>query len=273
MDRPYIYVYDADALTDGAGYNDITVPTHIDGEFRLRRIAGLPVVAPTGTIQVRGDAGYRLFSAPCRVPSEQAVVPELVYKPGSAITLDLTNVLRSNNATGGLPCYFSQLAFQGVRRFSTGKPVETAYRYYEKPYAWSSNIVVNWSGRLAPGETIIAPGQQFNVPVQDYDFALYHIALTEQLVGLAPPFNAIQPCNQSIKLMLYDANREQLMSAPVCDFFLGTGSRNYNSLFPVPPLVYPAGSQILFDIHSLLRITTLPCNLQITFFGTRRIPC
>jgi hypothetical protein len=169
--------------------------------------------------------------------------------------------------------YFSQLAFQGVRRFPASTPRETAYRYYEKPYAWSSNIVVNWSGRLAPGETVMAAGQQFNVPVQDYDFVFHYLALTEQLVGLAPPFNAIQPCNQSIKLMLYDVDRNQLMSAPVCDFLLGYGSRNYNSLFPVPPLVYPAGSQILFDIHSLLRITTLPCNLQITFFGTRRMPC
>jgi hypothetical protein len=270
MDRPYIYVYDADALTDGASYNEIAIPTHIDGEFRLRRIAGLPLVAANGAIQVRGDERYRLFSSACRIPAEQAVVPEMVYKPGSIISLDLVNVLRVGNATTGTPVYYSQLALQGVRRFEGGRSVETAYRYYEKPFAIVSDIVVNWSGKLFPGETVVANGRQYNVDVQDYDFVLHHIALTAQLVGGQ---GAIQPCDHAVKLMLYDVDGNQLMSAPVCDFFLGSGSLNYNSLFPVPPLVYPAGGHILFDIHSLLANASLPCNLEITFFGTRRIPC
>jgi hypothetical protein len=270
MDRPFIYVYDADALTDGLSYDDLAVPVHIDSEFRLRRIAGRPEVTATGLIQVRSDQRRNLFQRPSHIPAEQAIVPELVYAPGSAIGFDLTAVLRTNNATTGTPCYFSQLAFQGVRRFASGAPRDTTYRYYDKPFCWATDIVVNWSGRLFPGETVIAGGRQFNVDIRDYDFALHYIALTEQLVGLA---GAVQPANQSVKLMLYDCDGNQLSSAPVCDFFLGAGSRNYNSLFPVPPLVYPAGSQILFDVHSLLANASLPCNLEVAFFGARRIPC
>lgn len=268
MDRPYIYVYDADALANAASYDSLAIPTHSDGQFHLRRIAGLPVVAPTGTIQVYSDIRRKLFSAPSRITAEQAVVPELVYAPDSAITFDLTNVLRANNATTGTPVYFSQLAFQGVRQFRDGVPGATSYRYHEKPYAIETHPTVTWSGRLFPGETVMDGGRQFNVPVDDFDFVLHHITMTQQL-----PLETLQPCDQTIKLMLYDVDRNQLMSAPVCDFFLNSGALNYNSLFPVPPLLYPAGSQILFDIHSLLANASLPCPLQIVFNGVRRLPC
>lgn len=270
MDRPYIYVYDADALTDGASYDDLQVPLHTTSEFLLRRIAGRPVVSAVGNIQVRSDERRNLYQRPSRIPAEQAIVPELRYAPGSAINFDLTTVLRANNATAGTPCYYSQLAFQGVRRWPTGKLFETAYRYHEKPYAIETHPTVTWSGRVAPAETIVANGRRFSVPVEDYDFALAYITLTQQLIGAG---GAVAPADHSIKLMLYDAEGNQLSNAPVCDFFLGAGSRNYNSMFPIPPLVYPAGSQILFDIHSLLAAASLPCALQMVFHGVRRLPC
>lgn len=272
MDRPFIYVYDADALTNGLTYNELMVPLHEDSEFLLRRIAGLPEVAATGAIQVRSDERRRLFASPARITAEQAVVPELRYAPGSAISFDLVNVLRAGNATTGTPVYYSQLAFQGVRRFPEGSrpPKDTAYRYQEKPFSIVTDMIVNWSGRLFPGETVMAGGRQFNTPVQDYDFELHYISLTELRTGaIVGP----TPCNQSIKLMLYDADGNQMMSAPVCDFFLGAGSINYNSLFPVPPVLYPAGSQILYDIHSLLANASVPMALELAFCGARRMPC
>ena len=268
MDRPFIYVYDADGLTNGLTYNELMVLLHEDSEFLLRRIGGRPEVAQF--IQVRSDERRQLFAAPVHIPAEQAIVPELKYRPGSAITFDLVNVLRLGNATTGTPVYYSQLAFQGVRRFPAGNraPKDSAYRYQEKPFAIVTDMIVNWSGRLFPGETVIAGGRQFSTPVQDYDFELHYITMTQQRFG-----GAVLPCNQSIKLMLYDADGNQLMSAPVCDFFLGAGSINYNSLFPVPPLVYPAGSQILYDIHSLLANASVPMALELAFCGARRMPC
>lgn len=269
MDRPFIYVFDADGLTDGLTYNDLMVPLHESSEFLLRRIGGRPEVAQF--IQVRSDERRQLFSSPVHIPVEQAIVPELKYRPGSAITFDLGNVLRQGNATTGTPVYYSQLAFQGVRRFPDGRaPQDTAYRYQEKPFAIVTDLAVNWSGRLFPGELVVAGGRQFNVDVRDYDFELHYITMTEFRTGAV---GAPTPCNQSIKLMLYDADGNQLMSAPVCDFFLGAGSFNYNSLFPTPPLLYPAGSQILFDIHSLLSDAMAPMALEIAFCGARRLPC
>jgi hypothetical protein len=272
MDRPYVYVYDSDALADGLAYNDLSVPLHSDSDFLLRRIAGRPEVTATGVMQVRGDRRNNLFSAPIHLQHDQAVVPELLYRAGSVIGIDLTASLRANNpepaVPGGLPSYFSQLCFQGVRRFATGKPVGTSYRYYEKPYAWVDDIVVTWPGRILPGMTVVDNGRRFSVPVQDDDFALHYVAMTQQRNG-----GTRQPCHQSVKIMLYNSDGDQLMSAPVCDFFLNAGGRNYNSLFPVPPLVYPAGSQILYDVYSLLDSTMVPCNLEMAFCGARRIPC
>lgn len=271
MDRPYIYVFDADALTDGLSYTELRVPLHEDSAFHLRRIAGLPEVAPLGTIQVRSDNRRQLFSRPARITAEQAVVPELRYAPGSAIGFDLTNVLRANNATPGTAVFFSQLAFQGIRRFPDVRSLpDTAYRYTDMPFAIVLDMVVNWPGRLLPGQLVMDNGRQFNTQVQDYDFELHYITMTEALLGGA---GVVQPSNQSIKLMLYDVDGNQLMSAPVCDYLLGAGSRNYNSLFPIPPLLYPAGGQILFDIHSLLANASLPMALEIAFCGTRRMPC
>lgn len=274
MDRPFIYVYDADALVNGANYNELMVPLHEDSQFLLRRIAGRPVVtaaaAAGGRIQVRSDERKQLFAGPSAILSDQAVVPELSYAGGSAITFDLTNVLRAGNLTTGTPVYFSQLCFQGVRRFSSTTVPEkrTAYRYQEKPFAIVTDLVVNWSGRLFPGELVMDGPRQFNAQVQDYDFELYYLTLTQQRFG-----GAVLPCDQSIKLMLYDADGNQLMSAPVCDFFLSANGVGYNSLFPVPPLLYPAGSQILFDIMSLLPNVLQPMALEIAFCGVRRMPC
>lgn len=274
MDRPFIYVFDADALTNGLTYNDLMVPLHKDSEFLLRRIAGRPTVtaapAAGGRIQVRSDERKQLFAAPSAITPDQAVVPELAYAPGSAITFDLINVLRAGNATTGTAVFFSQLCFQGVRRFpSGGRPrQDTAYRYQEKPFAIVTDLVVNWSGRLFPGEVVMDGPRQFNMQVQDYDFELYYITMTQQRFG-----GAVATCDQSIKMMLYDADGNQLMSAPVCDFFLSANGNNYNSLFPIPPLVYPAGSQILFDLMSLLANASLPMALELAFCGVRRMPC
>jgi hypothetical protein len=274
MDRPFIYVFDADALVDGANYNDLMVPLHADSEFHLRRIGGRPVVtaaaAAGGRIQVRADERKQLFALPAAITPDHAIVPELVYAPGSAITFDLVNVLRANNPTAGTPVYFSQLCFQGVRRFPEGglKAKDTSYRYRERPFAIVNDMVVTWSGRIAPAELVVDGPRQFNVQVQDYDFELYYITMVQQRFG-----GAVAPCGQSIKLMLYDADGNQLMSAPVCDFFLGANGVGYNSLFPAPPLLYPAGSQILFDVTSLLSAAMTPMPLEIAFCGVRRMPC
>jgi hypothetical protein len=276
MDRPFIYVFDADALTNGLTYNDLMVPLHKDSQFLLRRISGLPTVvaAPgagaAGRIQVRSDERKQLFSAPAVITPDQAVVPELAYAPGSAITFDLINVLRAGNATTGTAVFFSQLCFQGVRRFPEGgrTPADTAYRYQEKPFAIVADLIVNWSGRLFPGEVVMADSRQFNAPVQDFDFELHYITMVQQRAG-----GAVAPCNQSIKMMLYDVDGNQLMSAPVCDFFLSANGVGYNSLFPAPPLVYPAGSQILFDLMSLLSNAMQPMALEVVFGGVRRMPC
>jgi hypothetical protein len=58
----------------------------------------------------------------------------------------------------------------------------------------------------------------------------------------------------------------------VVDELLNDISVNYNSVYPAPPVLYPVGSQIKFDIWSLLIDTEIPATLEINFHGKWRLP-
>jgi hypothetical protein len=269
VDRPFIYVFDADALTDGLSYNNLQVPVLADSTFFLRRVSGLPAVA--SRIQIRNHRGQQLFSAPSQIPLDYPLAPELEYEPGSAISFDLVSVLRGNNAygvPGSVPNYYSQLCFQGIRRFSQAAELETPYRYYQVPQIITAQAALTWTGRIAPAYTIPAESRRFFVQVTDYDFELYRMSAVRQA-----PAGAWVPSVLDAKIMLYDAVGNRLMSAPVVDGFLNSCVANFNSEFPIPPLLYPVGSNITFDVTSLLVAANVPMTINVAFQGVWRKPC
>jgi hypothetical protein len=272
LDRPYIYVYNGDALADNATYLEVTVPTEGDSDFHLRRGAGINTVCRQ--FMARNAIRYQLFGRQINVggPGDYPLVPELVYPAASFISMDLINTLRSNNpypgVPGSIPNYWSQIAFQGVRRYQGGALPRTGYPYYERPYTLTTAIVVAWAGRAPAAFQQLTVGQTFVVPVQDYDFELFKMSFLIQVAQAPVPV----PSVDKVKMTLYDVEGRQMMSAPVVDELLNDISVNYNSVYPVPPVLYPVGSQIKFDIWSLLIDTEIPATLEVNFHGKWRLP-
>jgi hypothetical protein len=271
-DLPFLYVFDADALTTGADYNELSVPIIGDSDFILRRVAGRNLVAERMRMKdPRGNYRQSNFSALAR---DYALAPEILYPQAGQISFDLQAVTKAawTYAVGGSnPNYYSQLVFQGVRRFYGYRTPESTYSYYDKPYTIRQQITVDWTGNLAAAYQVKASPRRFSVYVDNYDFELHRIVVTVQKTGAGATVPSM--ANAAIKLTLYAVGERALMTAPVVDLLLNGNTSEYNSIFPVPTIFYPAASQILFDITSLLLDTEVPATVWLDFVGTWRFPC
>ncbi len=275
---PFIYVFDADsigqtgtALTDGLNYNNLGFPTYTDSEFHLTRLAGLPQVA--AQIQWRDNIHRNRFSANSAIPRDYVFAPEMVYDPGSIFDFDLFTVLKTGNAYalgGSIPNFTSQLVFQGMRYFADNLKLDTPYKYRAVPFALSLAVTVDWTGRtVASGYQTLDTYRRFVIPVNDNDFELYRISITQQLTGST----AVNPSFGAVKVTLYDNAKNAVSTNPVVDWYLNRICRDYNSAFPCPPMLYPAGSEIQLDVYSLLIDTQIPSTITFNFEGMWRVPC
>lgn len=267
-DLPFVYVFDADALVDTQSYSNLSVPMLTGTDFILRRIAGRQTCA--ATIRTRDAAQANRQSLPFAMPRDYVVVPDLLYPPDSQIGFDLGIVLRGNwpyAVPGSIPNYWSQIAFQGVRRFHNQQAPETTYRYYTKPYTATFDFNITWTGRIAPAYQVVDDPRQFNIQMENYDFELHRITATITKFG-----GALAPVDAAFKIRLYDAWGMALSNAPVVDVLITENTPFYNSCFPVPTLLYPASSIIRFDIQSLLLDTEVPAAVTLEFHGVQRFP-
>jgi hypothetical protein len=275
-DLPYIYTYDADSLTDGQNYLDVALPMTDNADFIFRRVAGVRNVVDTppngGRWQWRDSKRQERTDSPYQPLQEELIIPEVMFHYGTELSLDLYSVLRANRAyavPGSVPNYLSQLVFQGVKRFWGGNPVETQYRYRSQNYIITQDILLDWTGRIAPAYVQPESPRQFTVQVDDFDFNLQAIGLFIQTALMAAP----QVSDGLCKILLYGPRQEQLSLAPVLDSYLCAHNGGYNNVFPAPSMVYPAGSVIRLDLASLLLDTEVPATLTINLIGERRIPC
>ena len=204
-------------------------------------------------------------------PRDYVVMPEIVYPPDSQIGFDLDVVVRANNAyivPGSIPNYFAQLGFFGVRRFWGQRASITDYRYHSRPYTITTEATVSWAGRVAPAYQVLENPRQFTVLVDSRDFELQAIHAMIQL-----PAGDIIPANGHVKLTLYDQNQQAMSTDPVVDSYLSDCNADYNSVFPVPTMLYKANSLIRYDVTSLLLDTQVPATLTLHFIGAWRFPC
>lgn len=269
-DVPFIYAYDADALTDGLDYADLNVHVQ-DSEFICRKIMGRPLVA--GQMRYYDERGWSRSSGVFRMLGEHLILPEITFPRDGQIRFDLNAVARQGwtyTAPGSTPNYYSQLAFQGVRRYWDGPPErDSDYAYRRSAFSIQSAITVDWAGRIAPAYVQPTNPKQFTVPVQDVDFELTHISvLIAKGRGNIVPVQSVY----AVKLLLYDNSGMALSNVPVLDQWLAWNSSTYNSCFPVPSVLYPANSQIKFDVTSLLLDTEIPATLTLVFHGFRHYP-
>ena len=279
-DLPYIHVYDADALTDGANYSNVNLRvTEHDSGFALRQIMGCDKVA--ARINFR-DSFAPLSSAGAGVvwPLTYPVAPERFITPVGALIMDLYTVARANRVQAGQPpvtIYFAQLAIQGARRYQGdgAYPGASDYKYREKPYTYTQTIVVDWAA------TDTVPRKYAVAMVEGCDFELQRITMVRTQLGGAPSV-AIPNCE--LKLKLFEQYGKELSNAPVLDVYLNDAAQApyapelrpyYNGTFPVPGVLYRRMSFLKYEVTSLLTTAMAAPNAtaiyDISFHGIRRV--
>ena len=265
LDAPFIYVYDASSLTDGLTYNNVALPIQGDSDFVLRAIRGVNTVvdaAPIGAFDYKNPNGtytsgeFALLGvAAIRgifFPRNWPVVPEKLFKANTSIQFDLTNVLRANTACALGAIYYSQIAFCGVKRFSVQQGYtrgDTDYDYRSMQFSYSVALTLTWG--YWDGVARAIP-RRIQIPMEQYDFELLRmkVCLASGATGaLTTP---------DVQVTVYDANMHQLSDKPLNQAFINSGkvaanrAPLYQGVFPVPPLVYPKGSQITLDVSSMV---------------------
>lgn len=286
-DFPFTYVFDGTGLTDGITQNNLSKPMQGDSDFILRQMIGADSVVDTpangGKIMLYNGSQSKAFSSPIIAPKNFPMVPERKYKYNEQIAFDLIQTLRAFNVCGGTPIFTSFIGFRGVKRFH-GNP---GYRTGVTPYAWREvpqtyqiDVTVNFN-HFASG-TNVNPPQRFVVPLDNYDFELFQINVSQPgtfLAGGKGNTSAVGLTTNDFAVMLYDAQGHQLSDLPQpvlwCSGSKPTAAtqQKYQSVVPVPPLVYPAAGQIVFDITSLLCSNNQPQVYSIAFVGVWRVPC
>lgn len=306
-ETPYIYnknyfQYFTDAIgpTTPNGVTNDQLRSDGDSDFFARRFFG-------GLINFNDAAGRAFFSAAGNQASIQGLndgnfvgfladaplAPEKLYPLGTSIpiqylvqnnTLPSSNFLTFPDVTTTFVNVFSP-GFQGVKRW-VGQPNRNPnYKFYEKPFTYVVSFNQNWTYLVGPNYTQfnVADPRFFSQSVLDYDFELWAIE-----VG-ADYYNATNAGYQGYMMKLYDSTGKALMRDFVHyrklsyngGYAGGAGAPqagNYiqftPNCFPVPPVVYPAGSTIDYEILSLLDTGGGGGGAQyIHFRGVRRIPC
>lgn len=279
-DFPFAYVLDATGLTNGTNVQDIQVPLQGDSDFLLRHITGVTNCVDTaangGRWNYKGHA--RQYAAGNQSTGIVAipnwpVVPEKHFAYNESIWIDLYNILIATNACGGTPIPYSYIAFFGIKRFTDTQGYRTqttAYKYKEMPQRWEFSLTIS---QAAFGtSTTPNPPQRVTQLMDNYDFELLRISIGQQ--GSAGTLQT-----QDFMVTLYDPNMHQLSNLPLPQGYFNAGKPTartqppYQGCFPVPSIVYPAGSAITIDVTSLLCGTNVPQTYDVSFEGIWRLPC
>jgi hypothetical protein len=286
IDFPFTYIYDARALVDGSSYQRLQLPLQNDADFILRSICGpdtcLATAAHGGRFnyqlpqsqQYAFGAGAGVTNFLGVLPSRNNVVlPEKFWRAGSAIYLDLVNVLRSNVVCLEGTIYKSFIGFRGVKRFDANSGYRTGatpYKYKEKHYSYSFALNLNYASIVGGQAT---PAQKFWVQLDNMDFELLSIRVSNTTSGSTGPLTT-----NDFAIQLYDSNLHMTSSIPQPILFLSQTPPTPQTQ-PIyqpaitPTLVYPGGGAITFDITSLLCAAVVPRTYNILFDGIWRIPC
>jgi hypothetical protein len=280
QDFPFCYLFDASGLTDGSITQNIVIQLQGDSTFILRRIAGVNLCVASAASGGRwnyrnASQSYALGnpSTGCVAYKNWTVVPEKKYGPNDQIAFDLYDVLRTSAVATEGTIYQSFIGFFGVKRFAEGMGYATAitrYPYREFPQIYTFPLTINWGHFTAAG--LLQGPRTFWLQMDNYDFELLGISITAQ--GSAGALST-----PDFAITLYNPSKFAFSNLPVLQMFYNRGKPTsatqppYNGTGPVPSIVYPAGSQIQFDITSLLANAALPVTYNIDFQGIWRLPC
>lgn len=281
LDFPFAYVYDASGLTDGATVQNIAQQMQGDSDFILRAIRGVRTCIDTaangGKFNYRNASHSYANGNPSSgiiVPNNWPVIPEKMYAYNTAINFDLYKVLRASTVCSEGTIYASKIGFFGVKRFHQASAGysnnKTPYAYREFPQTYTFNVTISQGALASNGQPNTYT--RYTQQMDNYDFELLGLSISLQGSTGALTTN-------DLALTLYDANMHQTSSSPLPQLFLNRSKptastlATYRAVFPVPTLVYPAGSAITFDVWSLLCSASVPRTYSIDFQGIWRLPC
>lgn len=261
-DQPFIYVLDADELTTGANYKNLSIITYSGADFILRRVAGHDRCA-TGA-QFYDVLRRQIFLRNFKTAGfgEFALAPELLFPSASGIQFDF---LDAQPAVNACESGIAQVIFQGVRRYK-GYRRPPSYPYIDDDYWYTFDVAID--SNFPAGDT-----QQFGIDILDNDFELLEIRETIINPSGGGAAVACGGANQMFKIQLYDQVYEKVFSKPVVDDLICSNATTYQSISPVPGIVYRIAQQIRFDLTSLCDMGVCPYQVQLCFHGVRRRPC
>ena len=260
-EQPFIYAYSPqrEGLSATISYDNLEVSTDRNGgQFILRRIANSNNACNSFRVQGR-NARYLTNNFIASQP-DWVCVPQQVYQPGDSILFDLQSV---QSAGAG-----NQLCFQGVRRFQNrinplpGPPI-TGGKYYERFYQYAADINLVVPASSAP-ESV---SQIVSLEVRNAPFVLRRILIVNTDTGA--------PGTAGLSLIFKDSNQCNLMNIPIFDSVLAYNSQSNLSVFPVPELIYPIGSELYVTAYNASGTTEAIVNInaQIIFDGAWMLPC
>lgn len=178
-------------------------------------------------------------------------------------------VTDANGLTATVTCQFVisqffQVVFQGVRRQRGKQPPLIDKTCYD-PHA----LIITASGQLTTIGTlpVAYPAVSVIQHVFDYPFEWHELKITFSSAGGVVPTPAMA-------LFLYDAVGNQLSNLPVLDhFYNGAPKSKYVMGAQVPPLIFPANSNLRADLFSLVQnAALLPVTVNLHFVGFTLIP-
>lgn len=278
-DLPFMWVYDANSLTNGNNYpNQFVYILGGYGRFILRRIVGMDLVFSTAAaaqqIQVKDASGNYIQSSPVvlgGLPGDWPIAPEIEYPETGKIGFDLFDIQKFSPGSQGSIINYAYLGFHGVRRLPGVSPLVAAGNFKPKTFTYTQNVTVTQPAfGTGGGQT---PPLAVYQKVNDYDFELHQILIWD---------TTHQNDLFDLLLLLYDSNKNITSNIPApLDFFNGLpvtgippqGFSDYGNGALVPPLFYPVNSQIRLDIFSRSTLANVPRNLAIQLVGRQRIPC
>lgn len=260
VDTPYIFVYDANSLTDGQSYQRLAVRMEGDCDFVLRKVCGLTSVA-TAMVLYNGQ-GQATSSAAMRAGSVFPIAPEIQYGAAGEILFDLATVSRSSFACSAT-IYNARIAFQGVKRRRMSVPTPEVRGL---PYSYAYDLTVDWYRYISlPAAQIEAP-RPIYLEISDYDFHLQGIRLANA--------DGTSLTTGVVELRLYDDRGRSLSSGPVPQQWLNSALLSgFGSCFPVPSVLYRKGSVLRCDVTSMICNTdpSFPRQLRMELFGVRSV--
>lgn len=278
IEQPFFYIYDATHLTDGVDVTNSSLPLDGTYNFQLRRIVGVPSVCRS--FNIRDDVNHQPL---CWSPSGRgemmshnyAMAQSWQFKATSFFTFDLFSVDRQVEPCAPQHIYTGFIGFQGAKLVPQEKVYDSRYNWCPWPYELVFTLNLDWKRYVSNPGPVEIP-RAFHIPIVNYDFELQRICV----IDITTPGNPFEVVTSDFQLSLFNTYGVSLSNLPIPIEYLNSiapppflsNFHMFDSVFPVPTIVYQKDSFLRFDVTSLICNADPNHVYQICFKGRQRLP-